>query len=856
MKLPPFAIAPLAALLLAVGTAGAAAQSPATGGGDASATETLTIPQPADRIGTPTETAPADDGGATASPDTPAAAAGDLAPTGTASAATGDPGSASVADPSAALTEDGRAELRRLVETLESETARGDLIADLRALLEATEAGAAEEADAPTAISSAAIGLLANNLALISQQISATVNLFADLPRLLEWAELQVTAATARQRWIDIGLGLVVSLGVGLVLQWIVAGALRPLQRRLTAGDHPQWGARLLRGAGTALLDALPILAFVLAGTVALGSLDPRLTTRVVVSAILNAVVVVGLVTLIARFVLQPKAPSLRLIALSDETTAYLYVWVRRLIRVAVVGIVIAETAIFIGLPQGLGTGLLTLVGLLVAVLAAIFVLQNRRPFRTALNELAERGERMGETGTAAGFRQGNRLLAMAIRRLADVWHIIALLYVTVGFGIWALRVEGGFRYLAVATIGTVLILVLARVVFVLASRGLQNLLAISDDLKAQNPGLEKRANRYLHSAEIGLRAVVTLLAVLAIGQVWGLQALSWVQTDIGRSVLEGLISVAVVLVGALFLWEMIDGAIQRRMRALEADAEAADSARLRTLLPLARSAIMVVMLVIVLLIVMSELGLDIAPLLAGAGVIGLAIGFGSQSLVRDVITGLFILVEDTVKVGDVVDLAGHVGVVEGLSIRSVRLRDLSGTVHTIPFGDVSSVLNLTKDFSFYVTDVGIAYRENVEDVMGVLKGLGDELYNDEAYGAAMLDTIEILGLDSFGDNAVNIKCRLKTLPGKQWMIGREFNRRLKAKFDELGIEIPFPHRTLYFGVDRDGKAPAAGLHLEAPALVDALRRDRRGPTAPANEAAPEIAGEPAAPRTPDSIDD
>jgi small-conductance mechanosensitive channel len=209
-------------------------------------------------------------------------------------------------------------------------------------------------------------------------------------------------------------------------------------------------------------------------------------------------------------------------------------------------------------------------------------------------------------------------------------------------------------------------------------------------------------------------------------------------------------------------------------------------------------------------LIVLSELGVNTAPLLAGAGVVGLAVGFGSQALVKDLITGLFILLEDSVAVGDVATVAGHTGVVEAISIRTIKLRDLQGSVYSVPWSEVTSVINLTKDFSYYLLDVGVAYRENTDEVVAVLKELAEEMRSEAAFESSMPEPIEILGVDRFADSAVIIRARIKTPPLQQWRVGREFNRRIKLRFDELGIEIPFPHTTIYFGEDKKGEAPPA----------------------------------------------
>ncbi|TKS59502.1 MAG: hypothetical protein EWM72_02070 [Nitrospira sp.] len=199
-------------------------------------------------------------------------------------------------------------------------------------------------------------------------------------------------------------------------------------------------------------------------------------------------------------------------------------------------------------------------------------------------------------------------------------------------------------------------------------------------------------------------------------------------------------------------------------------------------------------------MMILSELGVDLKPLLAAAGLGGLAIGFGGQSLVKDVISGFFILLEDSIRVGDVVEIAGVGGLVEEVRLRTITLRDLSGNVHVVPNGVIDKVKNMTKLYSYYLFDVGVAYREDVDEVMAVLKEIAAELQGDPAFGADILEPLDMLGVDQFADSAVIIKCRIKTKPIQQWRIGREMNRRIKKIFDAKGIEIPFPHRTIYWG--------------------------------------------------------
>jgi small conductance mechanosensitive channel len=334
--------------------------------------------------------------------------------------------------------------------------------------------------------------------------------------------------------------------------------------------------------------------------------------------------------------------------------------------------------------------------------------------------------------------------------------------------------------------------------------------------LKRQLPGLERRANRYLPLLSSVLRTLIYLVVALAILQAWGLGTLDWLLSGPGRAVIAVLARVAAILAVAVAAWEIVGGSLERRLQETGPDGQAlVRSARTRTLMSVARNALLVVVSVISVLMILAELGINITPLLAGAGVVGLAVGFGAQKLVQDVITGVFILFQDLMVVGDVVKLGDRAGVVEGISIRTVRIRDLSGTVHTIPFSAIDTVSNLTRDFSFYVFDVGVAYREDVDQVMELLREVGEELRSDPDFAPMILEPLEVFGVDAFADSAVVIKARFKTVPLKQWSVGREFNRRMKHRFDAEGIEIPFPHLSVYFGADKEGKAPPAFVKLQ-----------------------------------------
>lgn len=233
---------------------------------------------------------------------------------------------------------------------------------------------------------------------------------------------------------------------------------------------------------------------------------------------------------------------------------------------------------------------------------------------------------------------------------------------------------------------------------------------------------------------------------------------------------------------------------------------------RAQTLVGVIRYVMILVISVVAAMTVLRELGVNIGPVLAAAGIVGLAVGFGAQSLVKDVISGFFILLDDQIRVGDVVEIAGKGGLVEKVNLRLTMLRDLAGNVHYVPNGTIGVVTNRTKEYSRYVFEIGVAYREDVNEVIEVIREIDEELRNDPEFRDDITEPIEILGLDQFTDSAIIIKARTTTPPGKQWRIGREFNRRMKMKFDQLNIEIPFPHVTLYMGHGKAGEAPS--LHI------------------------------------------
>ncbi len=225
---------------------------------------------------------------------------------------------------------------------------------------------------------------------------------------------------------------------------------------------------------------------------------------------------------------------------------------------------------------------------------------------------------------------------------------------------------------------------------------------------------------------------------------------------------------------------------------------------RLNTLMGIVKKIVSVIIWAIFIMIFLMKININIAPMLAGAGIVGLAVGFGAQELVRDLITGFFILLENQIRTGDVAVINGTGGLVEKIELRTITLRDLSGVVHIFQNGKINTVSNMTKGWSAMVFDIGVAYKEDLTQVMQLMKQVADKMMEEEGFKLQILEPMEIFGLDSFGDSALIVKGRIKTKPSQQWTVGREYRKRLKEVFDEHKIEIPFPHQTIYWGEEID----------------------------------------------------
>jgi moderate conductance mechanosensitive channel len=691
-------------------------------------------------------------------------------------------------------------ELERLVDTLQDDAARAKLVADLRALI-AVQRGATAEKPAATVI----FGQLSQQIDAFTGEILAGVAVIVDAPRLAGWARHQVSDPAARRLWTEAGVAIVLIFGIAFIAEWILRRGLVRLMPRLPARRSDTRTIRALFALLGLVLDILPILAFAAVAYTALSmAVEPLTRARITLSVLVNAAVEARLILCIAKNTLLPADTGTVFVPLDAETRNYLYIWVRRFTLWAVFGYAVPEAAWWLGVPGAIYALMLNAVGLVLALLTIVFVLQNRAQIA---------GWIAGTPATASGWGR--------IRRsLAEIWPVLATIYISGIYLIYALRIQGGFVYVARATTLSLIVIVAAQV-FVRFIRELSRRgFAISPELKTQFPTLEQRANRYIPILTGLIGAVVYLLAAMTVLQAWSVGAFAWLGTDLGRRMIGNVLSIGLELFVALAIWEIFASAIERYLSGLD-DTGTQRRTRIRTLLPLLRTAMLSVLVVLTSLIILSHIGMDITPLLAGAGVVGVAIGFGSQALVKDIITGLFILMEDQVAIGDVVDVGkDHAGVVEAITVRTIRLRDQAGTVHTVPFSEVTTVKNLTRDFAYVVARITISYREDVDRVVEILRQVSAELTEDEVLRPLILDPFDYQGVDTLDASAVVLLVRIRTVAAKQWAVGRAFNRLVKIAFDKHGVVARDPTQITILGT------PAA-LQEPIPADDTALQRRR-----------------------------
>jgi moderate conductance mechanosensitive channel len=692
-------------------------------------------------------------------------------------------------------------DLQNLVGILQNDQQRTQLINELQALIAAQKGAAPATSPAKSAapaIESEVPGVvegLAAKFGDIAKETLDIIGIARAAPSAVRWFEAQAASPTAQTAWLD-ALTRLAIVFVAATLVAIAAGRLlRPLRARIVARHSEQFLRWLAQFVIMLVLAWVPIAVFVAVATLVLAALAPAWPARPI-AAIAIAAILRSQALLAAAWVvlLSPVYPYF--LRLSEESRTYVYIWTRRFVCWAVYGFATAQLVTMLGAHAAVEDLILRLTTIVVAGLAIVVVLQNH----AAVSDLLRSGpEAARSTGVFNTIRSG----------LADIWHVLAILYILGSFGSYLVDLHGGVGFVLRATVASLAVLIGAafatRLVHILNRRGFE----LTGDWRRRFPGLPNRANRYLPALVFGISTVIYTVAVLLLLQAWGVDVFGWLEQQPVRETLGSLISIAFVVVIAVIVWELVNAAVERALTGGGPVRQAQVSARLRTLLPLARSTILIAIITMAGIIVLSQLGVNIGPLLAGAGIIGIAIGLGSQQLVRDVINGLFILIENTVAIGDFVDIGGgHAGTVEELTIRSMRLRDGAGAVHTVPFSSVTMIVNTNRGIGNAGVSVNLALGEDTDGAARILAEIASAMRQEPEFKRHMLSDLQYWGVDKVEGQSVTLVGQIVCTDAGRWPVQREFNRRVMRRFQSEGIALALPAQTVFVR-EQEGVAEA-----------------------------------------------
>lgn len=521
-------------------------------------------------------------------------------------------------------------------------------------------------------------------------------------------------------------------------------------------------------------VDLLPPLVFLAIATLVSGTpLVASSGVRTALLAVVDAFVMVRIVIAVARATFGAPSARLRLLPVSDDTAHYLMIWVRRIAAVIVVGYAVTEFGALFGMDSETREALLRLVSLLVHVMLIVMVLQSRASVAARLS------------GTGQGFWGTLR------RRIASVWHIYAIAFIAAGWVIYAYEIRNGLAELLHFMLWTIVVALAARIADIVLVGALDRGFSAAHDHAAQYGHIEERVSHYRQPVRVLLRLSISVLATITLLQLWGIDVFGWFrQGELGGRIADSSVTLLVTLGVAVALWEAVNIAMQVYLDRLAREGVAVRAARLQTIVPLLRNSLLIVLMVLIALTAMSELGVNIGPLLAGASIFGVAIGFGSQKLVQDFITGIFLLLENAMQVGDFVTAGGLSGTVENLSIRTLRLRAGDGSVHVIPFSSVSTVTNANRGLGNASVAVTVDYLEDSERVAAVLTGIAKEMREDTAFATGILSDLQLWGVDRVDGSTMTLAGQIVCTDSARWGVQREFNRRVKIAFQTAGIRM------------------------------------------------------------------
>jgi small-conductance mechanosensitive channel len=602
-------------------------------------------------------------------------------------------------------------------------------------------------------------------------------------------------------------LSVVFVFVLGLLINWIFGKYVLFAKKQIEDAASTKWTERLTGLIFRAFLDIISITIFITA--VILSSflfLELTAPQRILIASYLTAFAIVLSSHLILKFLLAPHVPGLRLLPITDHTAIYLHRRLMAIVVVACFGLFTCGVFRLAGLNEAHHYLMVTLVGFVIAIMFIVMILQNKQKI--------------------AGILSGDTPETSLQSRLARYWHHMAIIFVVL-IVLFSMVQRLFYGMGGLAGIKTLLVIGLYFLfdwllrTLVTAAFGIANPPEdIDKPVKTEKagelegdavPGVENAkeeaspaqktiyVGRMKSVIRIGLRLALLIYMLFWIVGVWGLQL------TLGETISNAMFSILITVLVCYIVWELINAKIQQKLKDEMPDDDeemeegGSGGSRMGTLLLLLQKFFIIVIVVMVLLVALSSLGVDIGPLIAGAGIVGLAIGLGAQTLVRDIIAGIFFLIDDAFRLGDYIEVSGIKGSVEKISIRSFKLRNPRGMLNTIPFGNIGTVTNYSRDYIITKLNFRVRYDTDVEKVRKVIK---KKVYKviaaNEELGPKLLNPIKSQGVRQMDDSAMIMRVKYKTAPGEQFVIRKEVYRLLQEAFKEEGIEFAHKNVTVY----------------------------------------------------------
>ena len=672
-------------------------------------------------------------------------------------------------------TEQQKASYTALADILQDDKARATLIDHLRQAADESPKTQTKPAASETPES------LSDNLSSLAQGGISTVNQrLNSLQKLIDSGPKRTFNPDSFFRALGYFL---LTVAATFALFHLIRRLIRPLNKRMGSWGH---NAKLQQGPWyklpTAILGAFAVDLLVLVLALAAGNLFARhvnadsATILRLQTLFLSAFAVIEFFKAVLRLIFSPDFDYLRPFAFSDASAHY---WNKRLAWLSgLIGyglmVVVPVVATQISYPAAAAANLAIMLAL--TLYAVALILRNRKPIQQQINLLAER--------SMAFF-------SIILRGLGHVWHLLAIAYFLVLFALSQFDIGNSLRFMMTATVKSLVAIGVGALLSGMLTRWIFRRISLPDDVNRRYPMLERRINSYIPNGLKILRVMVVLAVTLLLFDAWHLINLyQWAGSENGEKIIGGLVHILLIMVVAVFSWTLMASIIEHRL-ALELSNGIRPSARERTLLTLFRNVLAIVISTITIMIVLSQVGINIAPLLAGAGALGLAISFGAQTLVKDVITGVFIQFENGMNTGEYVTVSGITGTVERMTIRSIGLRDDYGVYHIVPFSSITTLANYAREFGVYRANYSVSRDEDIDHVHEVLHQAVDALKQDEQVKHFLVGEPVFNGVVALGDRSFTTRVTVRTQALKQWVVQYALDRLVKMHFDQAGITMP-----------------------------------------------------------------